>query len=77
MQIINLYPVKANEKPYHTIKIAVDKSKKQIQTITVVGKDGDNYIYDIINFTANPKIKDSDFKFDKASHPGVELVDLR
>ena len=63
MQIINLYPVKANEKPYHTIKLSIDKSKKQIQMITIVGKEGDNYIYDIISFTANPTTKDSDFKF--------------
>lgn len=77
MQIINLYPIKANEKPYHTIKLAIDKSKKQIQMITVVGKEGDNYIYDIIKFTSNPTTKDSDFKFNIVDHPGVELVDLR
>jgi len=77
LQVINLYPIEANEKPYHTIKLHIDKTEKQIQMITIVGKDGDNYIYDIISFMANPKILDSDFKFDKASHPGVEIVDLR
>ena len=77
MQIIKLYPIKANEKPYHTIKLAIDKSKKQIQMITIVGKEGDNYIYDIIKFTSNPSFKESDFKFNVADHPGVEFVDLR
>jgi len=55
----------------------VDKAKKQIHSITIVGKEGDDFTYRIIKLTPNPTTKAADFKFDSAKHPDVEVIDLR
>ncbi|MBN4072185.1 outer membrane lipoprotein carrier protein LolA [Flavobacteriales bacterium AH-315-E23] len=77
LQLIKLFPEDADSKPYHTIKLYIDKAKKQIHSITIVGKEGDDYTYKILKLTPNPATTPADFKFDKAKHPGVEVIDLR
>jgi len=77
MQVINLFPEKAGEKSYHTIKLYVDKVKKQIASIRIKGKEGDDYIYKVMDLKTNFPIKDSDFTFNTADYPGIEVVDLR
>jgi len=77
LQFIKLFPEDADSKSYHTINLYVDKAKKQIHSITIVGKEGDDFTYRIIKLTPNPTTKAADFKFDSAKHPGVEVIDLR
>ena len=77
IQLINLFPEDADSKPYHTIKLRVDKAKKQIYSIAIIGKEGDDYTYTILKLDANPKTTLADFKIDKAKHPDVEVIDLR
>ena len=76
-QTINLYPTNPDKKKFHTVKLTVDKTKKQINGMKVSMKDGSTYTYNIKTFTPNTEIKDNLFVFDKKSHPGVEEVDLR
>jgi outer membrane lipoprotein carrier protein len=75
IQHINLYPEKANEKAYHTVKLVIDKNLKQINTIIVLSKDGNKYTYTINKFETNLPFSDTDFNFD-VSKAG-EVIDLR
>lgn len=75
MQIINLFPIKANEKPYHTIKLFIDKNAKEISSVVVVNKDGSKYTYTVTKFETNLPLKDSDFVFDTSK--AKEVIDLR
>ena len=75
--MINLYPKNPGEKNYHTVKLAIDKVKKQIVQVHVKGKDGVDYIYEITSFKGDAEIPDSKFTFNKAKYPGVDVVDMR
>lgn len=77
LQTINLYPVNPDKKKFHTIKLTVDKAKKQIVMVKMLMKDGSAVNYTIKTFTINIDIKDASFTFDAKAHPGVEIVDLR
>jgi outer membrane lipoprotein carrier protein len=75
MQIINLYPIKANEKPYHTVKLFVDKNVREITSVIVLNKDGNKYTYNLTKFETNLPMSDSDFVFDTSK--AKEVIDLR
>ena len=77
VQLIKLFPEAADDKPYHTINLFVDKVKKQLHSIVVVGKEGDDYTYKVLKLTPNPTTTALDFKFDSAKNPEVEVIDLR
>ena len=77
MQIIDLYPIKANDKSFHTIRLVIDKVKKEMKNIIVKGKDGNVYTYTLKNFKINPPVTDGSFQFDKTKFPGIEEIDLR
>lgn len=76
-QVIDLYPMKPEDKNYHTIVLTIDKSKMQISSIEIKGKDGTNYTYIVKSFVSNKNLNDSEFSFNKAAHPKVEVTDLR
>jgi outer membrane lipoprotein-sorting protein len=40
-------------------------------------KNGNQYSYEITNFTPNANVTDATFTFDPKKYPGVEVVDLR
>jgi len=73
--IVELTPT-GSGKQFSKIELAVDK------TNTIVGgnvweKNGNQYKYEITNFTPNAAVTDAMFAFDAKKHPGVEVVDLR
>ncbi len=74
-QQIELAPL--STKSYSKIKLLVDKAKKQLAVVTIFDKNGSKYIYTVSSFTPNVKVAESVFSFNKANHPGVEVVDLR
>ena len=76
-QLVNLFPIDANGKPYHTIRLSINKNKNQLSSITVMGKEGDHYTYSINSMVTDHDIPDTEFVFDPAQHPDVEVVDLR
>ena len=76
-QYINLFPSNPDKKKYHTIKLTIDKKKKQITSVKVMMKDGTTQTYTISSFEANTAIPDSTFTFNKSEHPGVTVEDLR
>ena len=77
IQLINLYPVNVKEKPYHTIRLAIDQKEKQLISIIIFGKDGNIFTYKIKNLATDLPVKESDFTFKASDFPGVEVIDLR
>ena len=76
-QIINLYPINPDKKKFHTLKLVIDKAKKEITSFTVFMKDGTQFEYTINSFITNTVLPDELFIFDVKAHPGVEVVELR
>ncbi|RLD23497.1 MAG: hypothetical protein DRI54_07270 [Bacteroidetes bacterium] len=74
-QVINLYPLKAEEKTYHTAKLTIDKAKQEIVKIILLGKDGINYTYEIKSFEVNADLPESTFTFDPSKHAGCDVID--
>ncbi len=74
---VHIYPLDLDEKSYHTVKLFIDKDKLQIKKVEILGKEGDTYTYTIKSFQPNASIPDSYFSFDTASHPDVDVIDLR
>ncbi|RMG77107.1 MAG: outer membrane lipoprotein carrier protein LolA [Bacteroidetes bacterium] len=73
--VINLYPMKPAEKPYHTITITVNKTDGYLEKAVIKSKDGNVYTYTLKKFEPNKPIPDSDFTFD-VSKAG-DVIDLR
>lgn len=63
-QLINLYPIDSEDKPYHTAKITIDKKKVEIVQIMLLGKDGIDYIYQLSDFRVNTPLSDATFTID-------------
>jgi outer membrane lipoprotein-sorting protein len=77
VQLINLIPEKPDKKNYHTIKLTIDKTKKQIINIVQLNKDGSSITYNVKTFVPNNVVPDNTFQFDMKVHPGVSVIDLR
>ena len=75
VQIIDLTPNKT--KSFYKVRLLIDKNKKQIMSSTVYEKNGTSYYFKIIKFTPNANATDASFVFNKASYPGVEVIDNR
>lgn len=75
--VINLYPIKGDEKSFHTIKLFVKKDRTRLGKIIMKGKDGTDYTYIITKFEANPAVNDQKFKFSANDYPDFDMIDLR
>jgi outer membrane lipoprotein-sorting protein len=76
-QTISLYPENPDKKKFHTVKLFIDKTKKQITGVRMLMKDQSTQTYTVKSFTPNAPLTDADFTFDKKAHPGVSIEDLR
>ncbi len=76
-QTISLFPENPDKKKFHTVKLFIDKTKKQISSVKMMMKDGSVQTYQIKMFTPNAPIADTEFAFEKKNHPGVSVEDLR
>lgn len=74
---INLHPLKPADTNYHTVKIFVDEVKNELIKVEVMGKEGDKYIYELLDFKANQNVPSSTFEFSKSDFPGAEVIDMR
>jgi outer membrane lipoprotein-sorting protein len=74
---IHLYPNQPKNKPYHTIVMYITKSKMEANKIVVKTRENAEISYKVKNFKTNSEFPDTDFKFNKASYPGVDVVDNR
>ncbi len=74
---IKLNPTEPAQENFHTVELYIDKGRMELRRIKILGKQGDNYIYDVKSFTADIPYSASDFVFSKADHPGVDVIDNR
>lgn len=75
-EVIDLTPIDKSKNIFKA-RLVVDKAQKQLVEIKLFEKNGNRYNYSVKNMTANPKVDDLFFTFDKKKYPGVEVIDLR
>jgi len=76
--VIDLYPsVKPEKKKFHTAKIYVDKTKKQITKLVMLMKDGGQNVYEIKTLKPNLEIADPMFVFDTKGFKPDQISDER
>jgi outer membrane lipoprotein carrier protein len=76
-QVIKLFPTDPKKKNFHQAILTVDKTKKQIVSLKVFGKDGQDVTYNVKKFEPNTVANDAPFTFTQATYKGYEIVDLR
>lgn len=76
-QTISLFPLNPDKKKFHTAKLVIEKTKKQISSLKMLMKDGSSQTYSIKSFVTNTPLADTDFVFDPKTHAGVSIEDLR
>lgn len=76
-QNISLFPLNPDKRKFHTIKLTIDKNKKQITSVKMLMKDGTTQTYTIKSFEGNSTMADTVFVFNAKDHPGVSVEDLR
>lgn len=64
-------------RPYHKVYVLIDKATNTIYNAKFLEKSGGRYSYTINTIKGTSSIADTDFAFNKAKYPGVEVVDLR
>ena len=76
--VIDLYPsVKPEKKKFHTIKLYINKVKKQVVQLKMMMKDGGTQLYEIKSFKPNAEIADANFVFDTKGFKPDQIVDER
>lgn len=75
IDIIDLVPKEG--KSYFKIRLRIDQKSKQLVSSTIYDKNSTTYTYVIEEFKTNTDVSDSQFRFDTAKHPDVEVIDLR
>ncbi len=76
MYEIDLYPEDRN-KPFSRVKLLINKETLQIHSFMQQGKDGNNYTVTLKKMETNVSAADSEFTFNKAANPKVQIIDLR
>lgn len=76
--LITLFPsVKPEKKKFHTVKLYIDKTKKQMVKMVMLMKDGSIQTYDIKSFKPNVVLADPIFVFDLKPFKADQITDER
>nr|HPH16062.1 outer membrane lipoprotein-sorting protein [Bacteroidales bacterium] len=75
--IIDLFPKEVEKSEYSRVRLYINKDKSQIWKVEYFAKDKNTYTIIVNSFETNTPMNDADFKFDKAKHPGVQIIDER
>jgi len=62
---------------YNKVHVKIDKSKMQLQSLSMFDANGSEFVYLIKKFITSQSIADSEFTFDPKKYPGIEIIDLR
>lgn len=77
-EVITLFPsVKPEKKKFHTVKLYVDKIKKQVGKLVMLNKDGTTQSYEIKSFKPNVDLPDASFVFDTKGFKPDQVTDER
>ncbi len=71
LDVIKLFP-QGGGKPYHSVKIYIDKASNQIYRLEVFGKDGNTFTYTLKSITYDQNMPDSQFVFDESKAGDVQ-----
>lgn len=74
--VIDLFP-QDDSIEYSRVRIFINKDKMMIRKAEMYAQEGSTYIVKISDLKTNSEVPASTFKFDQASHPGVDVIDLR
>ena len=76
--VINLFPaIKPEKKKFHTVKLSIDKIKKQMIQLIMLMKDGVTQVYDIKSLKTNSDLADKLFVFDTKGLKPDQINDER
>ncbi len=76
--VISLYPaIKPEKKKFHTIKLYVDKAKKQVKLVKMMMKDGGTQTYELKSIVPNTEIPDANFIMDTKKFKPDQIIDER
>ncbi len=76
--LIDLFPaVKPEKKKFHTIKLYIDKAKKQVTQLRMQMKDGGQNLYEIKSLKPNVEMVDALFVFDTKGFKADQISDER
>jgi outer membrane lipoprotein carrier protein len=76
--VIDLYPsVKPEKKKFHTMKLYVDKVKKQVVQMKSLLKEGGVDLFEVKSFKLNAEINDNLFTFDTKGFKPDQITDER
>lgn len=73
---IELYPTDL-KKDFTKITLKIDKTKMQIFSMKRYGKDGTDYLIEVVKMETDKDMLDAMFTFDKTKFPKVEINDMR
>jgi outer membrane lipoprotein carrier protein len=76
VQVIDLYPLNPDQQDFHTIKLIIDKAKKQIHSVRFINKDGSTRIILLNSFVPDTEMGDEIFNYEAVPHPGIHLEDM-
>jgi outer membrane lipoprotein carrier protein len=76
LQLIDLYPTNPDQQDFHTIKLIIDKNKKQIHSVKFVNKDNSTRTIVLNSFTTDQDMADDLFNYEAVTHPGIHLEDM-
>lgn len=76
--VIDLFPaIKPEKKKFHTIKLYVNKTKKQVGQLKMMMKDGGTQVYEIKTMKPNVEMADALFVFDMKGLKADQINDER
>jgi len=76
--VVNLFPaIKPEKKKFHTVKLSIDKIKKQMIQLIMLMKDGGTQVYDIKSLKTNSDLADKLFVFDTKGLKPDQINDER
>ena len=62
---------------YFKIRMSIDASTKALKSFKVFDKSGSRYLYEVVTFSPENSLQDSNFTFSPAELKGKELIDFR
>jgi outer membrane lipoprotein-sorting protein len=73
---IDLLP-ENRDKPFSRIKLKILKDDLSLYSLKQVGKDGNHFTIQLKTMITNEPMGDALFVFDQATHPNVDVIDMR
>jgi outer membrane lipoprotein carrier protein len=73
---IDMFP-DDKDMPYYKIRLVIDRAAKLFNAVEAYGRDGVDTKVEIKNMQKGLNLNESEFVFNSAQHPDVEIIDMR